>query len=484
MDKENSGPNESDYELIYDHFKDTKELNIPSELQDNPHINKIDSIYMYKYENLNSSPQERIKNLDNGEPQKDFNHVNSQQPETSSKKKKSNFIKYFLTGLICSIVSIFLSVIIMLYIIPKSEIYKDSSLSKELDNKINAKVSEAIGASNPSQTTINKIEPTTDKSLTITEIASSVSPAVVGISKGTIQDSYLVQGFGSGVIFREDGYILTNYHVVEDAVNNVVQIVFYDDSTVQARIVNFNENLDIAVVKVDGIEMPGVATLGNSSDLKTGELAVAFGSPLGRQYLGSVSAGIISSPSRLISVNTNATVNAIQTDAAINPGNSGGPLVDGNGEVIGINSAKISLINGEKVEGMGFAIPIDQIKPLLDQDTANNLLVDNPNITSMNIAEKYTGPLLGINVESIFGDKAKENNYPEGLLVHNITGVGTPADRAGIEPGDIIISIDEKPVRNVSDIREIIKDCKQGDKVTLQVQKNLNVPPKNIIVTF
>ena len=482
MDKENNGLDENDYELIYDHFEQTKELNALSKQPDKPQVNKIDNVYINEYENLNSSPQDRITNLDNNEPQKKFSDVNSQG--TVSKKKKSNFFKYLLTGLICSMISIFLSIIIMLYIIPDSKIYKYSSLGKELDNKIDVRVSEAIDALSPSQPTVNRVESTTDKGLTITEIADKVSPAVVGISKGSIQDSYLVHGFGSGVIFREDGYILTNYHVVEDAVNNVVQIVFHDESIAQARIVNFDEDLDIAVVKVDGVEMPGVATLGNSSDLKTGELALAFGSPLGRQYLGSVSAGIISYPSRLISVKQNATVNAIQTDAAINPGNSGGPLIDENGEVIGINSAKISLINGEKVEGMGFAIPIDEIKPLLDQDTANNLLVDNPDIANINIADEYTGPLLGINVESILGDKAKENNYPEGLLVRNITEVGTPADRAGIKPGDIIISIDGKPVRNVNDVRQIIKDCKQGDKVTVQIQENLDVSPKNIIVTF
>lgn len=484
MDNEINGPNEDGFEVIYNHFEETKELNVSTEQTDNPHVNKIDNVYSYKYENLNSSPQEGITNLDNDELKNNFNYVNSQN--TINRKKKSNFFKYLLTGLVCSIVSVFLSVTAMLYIIPNSDLYKDSSLSKELDDKIDTKVSEAIESFPPAQPAISQIESSANNSLTVAEIASKVSPAVVGISKGSIQDSYLIQGFGSGVIFREDGYILTNYHVVENATNNVVEVVFHDYDTAQARIVNFDENLDIAVIKVDGKEMPGVATLGNSSDLKTGELALAFGSPLGRQYLGSVSAGIISSPSRLISVKKNIPINAIQTDAAINPGNSGGPLVSGTGEVIGISSAKISLIDDQKIEGMGFAIPIDEIKPLLDQDTANNLLVDNPDITSVNStqAKAYDGPFLGVTVQTISSDMAKKNNYPEGLLVISITEVGTPADKAGIKPGDIIISVNEKEVRNVNDIRDVIKDCKQGEKVTVQIQENLDVPPKNVIVTF
>ncbi len=488
MDKNSNGPNNNDFEVINDHVDETTKLNTSAKLSDDLHINKIDNVYNYSYENLNSSPQERIPNLDNAETKIDFNYVNSsietQKPyKKPNKKKKSNFFKYFFTGLMCSIISIILSVAIMLYVIPQSEFYKDSSLSKELDNKIDSKVSSAVEKSQA----LSQLESATgNTSLTISEIASKVSPAVVGISKGTISNSHAIESFGSGVIFREDGYILTNYHVIQNAINNKVRIVFHDEKTAQAKIVNFNKDLDIAVVKVDGIEMPGVATLGDSSNLKTGELALAFGSPLGIQYLGSVSAGIISSPSRLISVTQNSKAHVIQTDAAINPGNSGGPLVDSNGQVIGINSAKINEIDGTKVEGMGFAIPINEIKPLLDQNAVNNIIVDNPNIVfeaNLNQTEEYKGVLLGVFVQYISGDIAKEHNCPDGLQVSNFTE-NSAAHKAGIKQGDVILSVGGKKVKDVSEIKQILKDMKLGDKIDVQIQENLNVPPKNIIVTF
>ncbi len=486
----NSTGSKNNFEGTHYDFDQTKKFVNEIELGHTPRINNIDE-YRYNFENLNSSPQEEITGFEKQSINKNTNvdtNPNSQKYSLRTerpRKKKSNFFKYLALGLFCSIISSILSIYAVLYIIPESKFYKNSSFKEELDNKINSKVSEAVDAASSK---IKHIEAVTgNEGLTVAEIASRVSPAVVGISKDiTYNYFYEVESFGSGVIFSEDGFILTNYHVVENAKNGQVQVVFHDEKTAQARIVNYNKAMDVAVVKVDGQQMPGIATLGDSSDLKAGELAVAFGSPLGRQYLGSVSAGIISSPSRVISATQNGTAHVIQTDAAINPGNSGGPLVNSNGQVIGINSAKISEnTNGQKVEGMGFAIPINEIKPLLDKDTENNLIVDNPNITNQSTLNttEYRGVLLGISVGFISGDTAKDNNYPEGLLITKVNN-GSPADRAGIKVGDIILTVDGKRVKDGMEIKEIIKDMKQGDKVVVQIQKNLNELPKNITVTF
>ncbi|MCL2323603.1 MAG: trypsin-like peptidase domain-containing protein [Oscillospiraceae bacterium] len=495
MDKRTDGPNDNEFEVIYDYFDNTEESSTSINPQDNLHVNKTetDNIYEYSYENLNSSPQERIKNLDKAEPETNSRVETQKSIRRQRKKTKSNFFNYFLTGLICSLISIFLSVAFMLYVIPDSKFYKDSLLSKELDSKINAKVSSAIEDVSSNISRVGTVDTKSqDKGLTSVEVANIVSPAVVGISSGSTQNYTPVESFGSGVIFREDGYILTNYHVVQNTTSNMVQIVFYDNKTVQGKIVNFDKNLDIAVVKVDNYKMPGVATLGDSSILKTGEQVLAFGSPLGRQYLGSVSAGIVSSPSRLISVSQNNKALVIQTDAAINFGNSGGPLVNSMAQVIGINSSKITELNGTNVEGMGFAIPINEIKPLLDENVANNLIVKNPNIAyaadTTNVTDDYKGARLGVKVKYISGDEAKGQNQIDGLLVSefstDFSPNNSPAEKAGIKPGDVILSIDGKKVTSALEIREIIQDKKTGDKINVQIQESLNDPPKNVIVTF
>ena len=203
-----------------------------------------------------------------------------------------------------------------------------------------------------------------------TAIAEKVGPSIVGIKV-----NYLVQDFwfgaqqgsgsGSGIIIRSDGYILTNNHVIEAAIssgnqiarNASIQVILPNqpDQFYDAKVVGRDEKTDIAVLKIDLSELPA-AEIGNSDELKVGELAVAIGNPAGLEFMGSVTQGIISGLNRQIQVGSGQTLKVIQTDAAINPGNSGGALVNAKGQVIGVNTVKIS---GSNYEGLGFAIPIN-----------------------------------------------------------------------------------------------------------------------------
>jgi len=198
----------------------------------------------------------------------------------------------------------------------------------------------------------------------VVAIAEQVGPTVVGISnRGQVQDFFgrttvEERGSGSGVIIDSRGYIVTNYHVIEGASEIVVSLA--DGRKVTGELVGSDPRTDLAVVKIKADNLP-VAVLGDSSKLKTGELAVAIGNPLGIEFARSVTVGVVSATDRTLTIG-DRQFRLIQTDAAINPGNSGGALVNSRGEIIGINSAKL-VIKG--VEGMGFAIPINKAPPLL-----------------------------------------------------------------------------------------------------------------------
>ena len=273
----------------------------------------------------------------------------------------------------------------------------------------------------------------------VVQAAKAVSPAVVGITnKAVVNESYFdffgggffnvpheVEGVGSGVIFRKDGYIVTNNHVVANAKELIVS--FSDGKTLNAELIGTDEMTDIAVVKVKADNLP-VAQFGNSDDIMVGEPAIAIGNPLGLEFQGSVTVGVISALNRKLAVNE-GFVQLIQTDAAINPGNSGGALLNADGEVIGINSAKLATT---EVEGMGFAIPIN---------------------TAQEIINGYRW------------------QYGDGVLVYKIL-LGGSAHRAGIERGDLILSVDGEKVSTVTELRNKIMTKKIGDKVRIRFSRD------------
>ncbi len=284
----------------------------------------------------------------------------------------------------------------------------------------------------------------------VADIAASVSPAVVSLSVSGAAGA----GTGSGFVIREDGYILTNNHVVEAAANSgKITVNFADDRSLDATIVGRDPAYDLAVIKVEATGLPTVV-LGDSDGVVVGDLAIAIGSPLGLE--GTVTAGIISALNRPVTAGGRGTdetsfINAIQTDAAINPGNSGGALVNAAGEVIGVNSAIATLGGGLGEQsgsiGLGFAIPINQAKRIADELISTG--------TS-------TKPIIGVRLDVQYtGDGAR---------VDSVTP-GGPADEAGMQDGDIIVEFDGRPVADSTQLVVDIRSKSPGDQVDVTVQR-------------
>lgn len=296
------------------------------------------------------------------------------------------------------------------------------------------------------------------KAMSVVDIAKEVGPAVVGITNTSQVQSFFgiseQQSTGSGVVINQEGYIVTNNHVVENAKDLSVQM--NTGETYSAKLIGTDPQTDLAVIKIEPKEALTVAKLGESAKLQVGELAVAIGNPLGAELSGSVTVGIISGVNRTIQTNSNdpnSTMTLIQTDAAINPGNSGGALINGYGEVIGINNMKYS---SESVEGIGFAIPIDTAKTII------NDLIESGYVRGR--------PQIGISVQEVTSDIAFRNNLPIGLYVAQVTEMG-PADRAGIQRGDVITAVNGKKIETSKELNEIKNNCKVGDVLTFTVQR-------------
>lgn len=293
--------------------------------------------------------------------------------------------------------------------------------------------------------TKNKSQGTQESS--ITEVAEKVGPAVVGISNKAqgyfgLQDA----GSGSGIIIDSSGYIVTNYHVIQGADNITVRLS--SNKTLNASVLGTDERSDLAVIKVDAKNLP-VVKLGDSSKVKVGDTAIAIGNSLGEQFAGSVTAGIISALNRKIEYN-GSVYRVIQTDAAINPGNSGGPLCDVEGKVIGINSLKMG--SSLNVEGMGFAIDINEAKDIIKS------LMNNG---------KVSRSYLGIYGQSVISD----DNKIEGIYIQQVEK-NSGAATAGIKPTDILMELDGKKVKNTSDIEEILNSHKVGEKVMSKIWRD------------
>ena len=269
---------------------------------------------------------------------------------------------------------------------------------------------------------------------------------------------------GSGVIYTTangKGYIVTNNHVISGAAK--VKVILASGKTIAAKVVGKDSTSDLAVLSIDSKYVTQTASFGDSRSLQSGQTVIAIGSPEGSEYASTVTQGIISSPSRTITYNSNQ-MTVIQTDAAINSGNSGGPLVNSDGQVIGINSMKLSSSSsGDSVEGMGFAIPSNEVVTIVNQLVKKG---------------KITRPQLGIKVAAI----ADLNSYykkqlgistclKKGLYVASVTS-GSAAASAGIKKGDVITAADGKTVNDVATLHSILYSHNVGDKVKITVNRN------------
>lgn len=291
----------------------------------------------------------------------------------------------------------------------------------------------------------------------IVKAARMVGPAVVGITnKAYVRDFFnrvqlAERGTGSGVIYDKSGLIVTNNHVVEGASEIVVSLS--DGTSVPGKILGTDPATDLAVVKIDAQNLP-VAEFGDSSDIQVGEPAIAIGNPLGLEFRGSVTVGVISALNRSVQVGER-NFNLIQTDAAINPGNSGGALVNADGKVIGINSAKIAV---SSVEGIGFAIPINSVKPIIKELAEKG-----------KVAHPYVGAsLIDKTIAEHYGFDA---DLKGGLLIMKLAKNG-PLALAGAHTGDIILAFDGKKTSSVADLRDEINKHKAGDNVTVTILRN------------
>ncbi len=302
-------------------------------------------------------------------------------------------------------------------------------------------------------------------------VAKKVTPSVVGIRTTTSVMSFFgnqeASGEGSGVIYREDGYIITNYHVIADGIENRADTkisVFLDTADSEAysaTVVGYNISADLAVIKIDAKNLPKI-DIADSSKLNAGQYVITVGNPGGLEFMDSVTYGVISGLDRVVS--SDSEVSLIQTDAAINPGNSGGALVNTKGELVGINSSKIV---AEEFEGMGFAVPSNTVVEIC------NKIIEKENspepYIGITVSEKYTK-----NVLAFYG-------YPSGAVVLSVAD-GSPAYSAGIRRGDIITEFNSKEIKEYTMLEEQLAQCKVGQKVEAKIYRNGNTYTTKITI--
>lgn len=293
------------------------------------------------------------------------------------------------------------------------------------------------------------------QTLTTVEIAAKAGPAVVGVVSTVQSINYWMQATtaeasGSGVITSADGYIVTNYHVVENA--TAVKVILNTGIEYDAKVIGYDEESDLAVLKINANDLT-FATFGDSSTVLVGEKAVAIGNPLGTELMGTVTEGIISAVNRTVQVGKK-TMTLIQTDAAINNGNSGGALLNSYGEVIGINTVKMS---ASGVEGLGFAIPSNQVKQVINDITQYGYVKGRL--------------VIGVAGQNITERLAQYYELPEGFYVNEVYE-GYGAYLAGIQPGDVIVKCDGKVTKTIDEINAVRDSHKLGETIQLTVVRN------------
>ena len=256
---------------------------------------------------------------------------------------------------------------------------------------------------------------------------------------------------GSGFIISSDGYILTNFHVIESS--NSVTVTTYDGTEYDAEIIGYDQSMDIAVLKIDAKELVPVV-LGRSETLNVGDDVIAIGNPLG-ELTFSLTRGVVSALDRQVTLSGNVTMELIQTDCAINSGNSGGALFNMYGEVVGITNAKYSSSSsGASIDNIGFAIPVDDIRDIVDSIITNGYIVK---------------PYIGVSVSTV-SNEATGYGLPGGASVQQIAE-GSPAEKAGLQVNDIITAVNGTEISSSGELVEIVGNCAPGDELTLSVYR-------------
>ena len=377
-----------------------------------------ENIYDAAYSEAQVSDEVEVKNTFNEEPSKE------------KKKKRRNgkgIAKYIALALICSLCGGVIGSGVTYFVTGKN----------------------VSGNSSGNTVTVDPVSFATDSTaLSAAEIYQKVAPAVVMVSTKTIQTvngwfQQEAEGMGSGFIINTDGYILTNYHVIDGA--NEVTVTLSDGNEVTASVVNYDSDQDVAMIKInEDVEVPGVVELGDSDALQPGEEVLAIGNPLSKELSSTLTKGIVSALNRSIETETGVSTNLIQTDTAINSGNSGGPLINTKGEVIGINTLKAS----DGAEGIGFAIPINDVKVKIDS-------LSKPILN------------LGVSIRVIDESMAKQLNMEEGLYIVEVNEF-SPAEKAGLKGGDLIVKVDGTRIKTFEELQEIKNSKEEGDTINIE----------------
>lgn len=314
----------------------------------------------------------------------------------------------------------------------------------------------ASGSSTNSQIVVNN----DGKDLNVYQaVSNKAMPSVVGITTTTVsRDNFFSiptqsTGVGTGIIVDSNGYILTNSHVISDGEADTVSVLFNDGNTVDGSVEWYDSQMDLAIVKVNKTGLIA-AELGDSDKVNIGDISIAIGNPYGLDLAGTVTQGIISGLDRTISTSETTMTGLIQTDASINSGNSGGPLLNSSGQVIGVNTAKVS-----EGEGLGFSIPINSAKSIIES------------VIQKGSYEKVTLGIKGIDVATYASYSNEKLSTESGVYVSEVVS-GSAAARAGIEAGDIIIKIDDVELEYMSDLTKNLYNYTTGDSAKITVNRN------------
>lgn len=408
--------------------------------------------------NAQSAPQQNAPVQPNGQPVYYGVPVHQPQKQPKPKKHGSKFGLKLLAVVLCCAITSAASLGVFVVMIQNGVINVQSS---EASSNAAFTISRVVNGDTSSDTSASSDG--TVSAMSDQDIAAKLTPSVVCIQNYQVTQNY---GFmqtdtsdssvspaseGSGIIMSEDGYIITNAHVVEGATS--LKVMTSDGETYEAQLIGSDTVTDLAVVKIDATGLTA-AEFGSSEDLRVADKVMAIGNPGGHELSSSVTIGYVSALNRAIANNTTGyTMEYIQTDAAINPGNSGGALINEYGQVVGINSAKISATG---YEGLGFAIPIDTAQPIISDLIQYGYVKDRA--------------VLGISGQFIDSMTGRFYGLPQGEYVAQLNS--SEAQASGLQVGDVITAIDGQQLDSESILRSAILSKKPGDTVTLQVYRS------------
>ncbi|WP_419048213.1 S1C family serine protease [Hominenteromicrobium sp.] len=408
--------------------------------------------------NAQSAPQQNAPVQPNGQPVYYGVPVHQPQKQPKPKKHGSKFGLKLLAVVLCCAITSAASLGVFVVMIQNGVINVQSS---EASSNAAFTISRVVNGDTSSDTSASSDG--TVSAMSDQDIAAKLTPSVVCIQNYQVTQNYgFMQtdtsdssvspaGEGSGIIMSEDGYIITNAHVVEGATS--LKVMTSDGETYEAQLIGSDTVTDLAVVKIDASGLTA-AEFGSSEDLRVADKVIAIGNPGGHELSSSVTIGYVSALNRAIANNTTGyTMEYIQTDAAINPGNSGGALINEYGQVVGINSAKISATG---YEGLGFAIPIDTAQPIISDLIQYGYVKDRA--------------VLGISGQFIDSMTGRFYGLPQGEYVAQLNS--SEAQASGLQVGDVITAIDGQQLDSESTLRSAILSKKPGDTVTLQVYRS------------